>query len=122
MTTTPTTHTALARQAAEAKLPAAWRRVPCCGVCGDELTDETGEALAGVCEPCGLRFTPQGHAFYLDPTAEPCGAACDSKWHAAGRIRPGIAYACGTCILPAGHPSPLHEQACQQVPNQESTR
>ncbi|SIC68010.1 Uncharacterised protein [Mycobacteroides abscessus subsp. abscessus] len=92
------------------KLPDAVVQYPACGCCGSGTRfDENGF----ICEDCLLKFDLDWlSASFLDPRAEPCGAACDNSWHGDHRIRQGHGYNCGTCMLPAGHES-MHWTGCQ---------
>jgi hypothetical protein len=94
------------------ELPSALPQNPACGVCGKETVCYDVDDVQ--CEGCELCFDPNDDfaASFLDPDAEPCGAACDNSWHGDHMITRGQGYDCGTCRLPTGHTSPFHYTGC----------
>jgi hypothetical protein len=95
------------------ELPRAVPQNPACGACGVETRCYGGDDFQ--CEDCELCFDPNDDfsASFSDPSAEPCGAACENFWHGDHKIKKGTGYDCGTCKLPIGHTSLLHWTGCQ---------
>ena len=93
------------------ELPDAVPQLPACGACGSETNCVERDYV--YCEDCQLSFDADTfRASFLDPNAEPCGAACDNFWHGHDKIKPGMRFDCGTCLLPAGHNPAMHWTGC----------
>lgn len=97
-------------------LPNAVPQNPACGACGGETVCYDVDDIQ--CEDCELCFDPNDDlsASFLDPNAEPCGAACDNYWHGDNKIKAGMGFDCGTCKLPTGHTSCVHWTGCTSRP------
>lgn len=98
----------------DSELPCAVPQNPACGSCGGETVSYDGDGIQ--CEDCQLCFDPNGDfaAAFLDPAAQPCGAACDNYWHGDHKIKQGMGFDCTPCKLPLGHKS-FHWTGCKYV-------